>query len=363
MKTKNTTLLAFVTVGIILASTCMFIVRPVHAAGTVALINTADGSNNFNFTSPPKNVGDTFLVNLTIANAVDLGTWQVAVQWNNSLINFVSMTLPADHILATKSPIVAPTLASPGLVIIGAAAGPGAGSFTGSGRMAQLTFNITHAVGEGEIVQTDLSYEGMLSDTFLLDSQSFDITGNYAFNVAHYTLSGPPAAVKAHDIAVTNIVAPLIVSQNSTVNVNVTVKNNGDISETFSVGVTANGTNIDSNQTVTSLATGASTTLTFAWNTTTFATGKYIIVAAAGPVAGETNTADNTLTGATVSVRGGGIIGDINGDGKVTMKDIALAIHAFGRFSGTPQYNPDADVNGDGRVDMRDILAIVLNFT
>jgi hypothetical protein len=363
VKTKTTTVFAYITIAIILASTCLLTVHSVHAAGTVSLINIADGSNIFNFTSPAKNVGDTFTVNITIANAVDVGTWQASISWNGTLITFVSISYPSDEIFAGKSPIRAPPTITVGNAIVGAAAGPGSTGFTGNGRLAQLVFNITQAVGAGETVQTDLQFTGIPSDTFILDSQGTDITGSYAFNSAHYIYSGPPGAVKVHDIAVTNVVpSATLVSQNSSLNINVTIKNNGDFSETFSVGVTANATSVDANQTVTGLAAGASTTVTFAWNTSSFATGKYLIVAAAGPVAGETNTADNTLNGPIVSVRGGGLLGDVDGNGKVDMNDIMAAIQAFGSFSGQPRYDPNADFNGDGRIDMRDILTIALNF-
>lgn len=303
MKNRTSRLLTYILITTFIASTCFFATRPAHAAGTVALVNAADGSSNFNFTSPSKNVGDTFVVNVTIASAVDLGTWQVAIQWDSSLLGFVSMVMPTDHIFASKSPIGTPPSATPGLVIMGALVGPGMTGFTGSGRMAQLTLNITKAVGTGETVQTDLSYEGMLSDTFLLDSQGIDITANYAFNVAHYKYSGPAGPPQGHDIGVTNVTpASTSVTENASLNINVTVANTGNFAETFSVGVTANGTSIAANQTVTSLASTATTTLTFTWNTTSFVIGSYNIVAAAGPVPGETNTIDNTRSGGVVQI-------------------------------------------------------------
>jgi uncharacterized protein YraI len=46
---------------------------------------------------------------------------------------------------------------------------------------------------------------------------------------------------------------------------------------------------------------------------------------------------------------------DINGDGEVDMKDIAIAGRAFGTVPGDARWNPLADVNLDGKVDLRDI--------
>jgi parallel beta-helix repeat protein len=56
------------------------------------------------------------------------------------------------------------------------------------------------------------------------------------------------------------------------------------------------------------------------------------------------------------------LVGDVNEDGKVDIKDVMLAVQAFNSFSGQPRWNPDADVDHSGRVDMRDIVLIVLNF-
>jgi uncharacterized protein (DUF2141 family) len=56
------------------------------------------------------------------------------------------------------------------------------------------------------------------------------------------------------------------------------------------------------------------------------------------------------------------IIGDVNGDGKVDIKDLALVAQAFGSYTGHPRYNPAADVNQDGWVDIRDLAMVAKNF-
>jgi parallel beta-helix repeat protein len=55
-------------------------------------------------------------------------------------------------------------------------------------------------------------------------------------------------------------------------------------------------------------------------------------------------------------------LGDVNGDGKVDMRDINLAIVAFNAFPNTLRWNVCADVDGNGHVDMRDVMLVVLNF-
>jgi len=56
------------------------------------------------------------------------------------------------------------------------------------------------------------------------------------------------------------------------------------------------------------------------------------------------------------------LLGDVNDDGMVNMRDVLMAVQAFNSFRGYPRWNIDADLDGSGRVDMKDILTIVLNF-
>jgi hypothetical protein len=56
------------------------------------------------------------------------------------------------------------------------------------------------------------------------------------------------------------------------------------------------------------------------------------------------------------------IPGDVNGDFKVNMRDIALVARAFGSTPGASNWNPNADINDDGTVNMRDIALAARNF-
>ncbi len=98
-------------------------------------------------------------------------------------------------------------------------------------------------------------------------------------------------------------------------------------------------------------------TLSFDWNTTLVPCGyNYTISAVASTVPGETNTANNELVAGQVELR---IMGDLNGDGMVDMKDVLTGMIAFWSYPGRAKWNPYADLNRDGRVDMRDIVAIL----
>jgi parallel beta-helix repeat protein len=56
------------------------------------------------------------------------------------------------------------------------------------------------------------------------------------------------------------------------------------------------------------------------------------------------------------------LIGDVNGDGKINMRDVMVAAQAFNSFQGQPRWNPNADLDNNGRVDVRDLVIIILNF-
>jgi len=105
-----------------------------------------------------------------------------------------------------------------------------------------------------------------------------------------------------HNVAVTDLkVSPSQVASGGEVSANVTVMNKGSVAETFDVTLSYDSTVINT-ETLTSLMPGASRTMNFVWNTTDVPIGDYVLTAKAGPVSGETKTADNTFTGVIVKV-------------------------------------------------------------
>lgn len=56
------------------------------------------------------------------------------------------------------------------------------------------------------------------------------------------------------------------------------------------------------------------------------------------------------------------LLGDINKDYVVNMKDIAVCVQLFNTTPNSPNWNPDADVNKDGIVNMKDIALCVALF-
>ncbi|MBS7621666.1 hypothetical protein KEJ32_06110, partial [Candidatus Bathyarchaeota archaeon] len=166
------------------------------------------------------------------------------------------------------------------------------------------------------------------------------------------------ALISQHDIAVTNV-QPLktVVGQGYTMNINVTVANQGDFTETFDVKIYANETQIATAQCT--LTSGTSKTVTIVSNPVNVQYGYYIIRAEAGPVTGETDTADNTFVDGRVKV---GVPGDANNDRKVDMTDVGIILRAFGTTPASPNWNPNYDINNDNKVDMSDVGIALRNF-
>ena len=51
--------------------------------------------------------------------------------------------------------------------------------------------------------------------------------------------------------------------------------------------------------------------------------------------------------------------GDLNGDGRVDLRDLVLVVRAFGSRPGDRRWNPTADLNHNGRVDLGDVFVVL----
>jgi len=164
-------------------------------------------------------------------------------------------------------------------------------------------------------------------------------------------------APPVHDVAITDVSSSkTVVGQGYSMNISVTVANQGTYTETFNVTTYSNETAITlpdgKNYTTITLTSGNSIAVTFTWNTTGFAKGNYTIKAIADTVYEEIYIADNTLVDGWIIVT---ILGDVNGDFKCEGKDIALVSKAYDTRIGQSGYVPNADINCDGMIEGKDI--------
>src|SRR5437867_1875381 len=162
-----------------------------------------------------------------------------------------------------------------------------------------------------------------------------------------------------HDVGVRSIAIPQYIYRGQTIQVNVTVVNEGQATESISIYLYYNKTtNQVASTTITSLTPGATLTVSIPWNTTNTPgvgspTGGCFLSASIPPLPSENHTSDNSLTvqyPLANCVRKTGDVDTIP-DGTVDVSDvIAVWQHEFTTLA---QY----DVTGDGVVDVRDVIA------
>ncbi|MDH7564438.1 MAG: hypothetical protein QHH24_06140 [Candidatus Bathyarchaeota archaeon] len=56
------------------------------------------------------------------------------------------------------------------------------------------------------------------------------------------------------------------------------------------------------------------------------------------------------------------VLSDVNCDGRVDLKDVALTTVAYGSYKDGPCWNACCDVNNDGLVDLKDVFIVCTNY-
>jgi parallel beta-helix repeat protein len=194
-----------------------------------------------------------------------------------------------------------------------------------------------------------------------------DGIGDTPYNVSansfdDYPLMKPYLAV--HDVGIVAMSPQRTVDgQGYPVDVTVNVANLGDYVESFNVTACVNGTTIATQQ-VQNLDAAGNISLTFVWNTSILPYGNYTLTAYASPVPDETNSTNNNCTDGLVIVS---LPGDVTGptgwpDGKVDKQDITAIAALYGINYPNPRYNPNYDINGDGKIDIKDVHIAAVNY-
>jgi len=173
-------------------------------------------------------------------------------------------------------------------------------------------------------------------------------------------------AIAPHDIGITWLgTSKYVVGQNFPVLTSAAIFNYGKFAETFNVTIYAN-TCIIAMFTNITLASRNSTTITFTWNTTSFAKGNYTIEANVPPIFGEIDLEDNTKT--EDSIVKVGVPGDLNNDDKCNISDLIKVAGKFGAENGdpnspsAPKYDPNYDMNDDGKINLSDLTKVATYF-
>jgi hypothetical protein len=240
------------------------------------------------------NVGETFKINVTVSNVIDLYGWQLKLTYRNDALNATSMSEGPFLKKGGASTFFYPAEftdnynSTHGLIIVACTRTSVENGVDGSGTLVTIAFKVKAAVS------TVLH----LFDTKLIDSAS-----PFGNPIPHTVVDGEVYA-GFHDVAVINAqVSATRVYEGQLVEVNVTVRNNGDYAETFNV-TTYYDANAIGTRFVNSLSVGSQSTLTFTWDTRGVETDRtYTIKAEATGVPGETNLDNNVLVDGAVTVR------------------------------------------------------------
>jgi outer membrane protein assembly factor BamB len=359
---------------------CRVYLEVTDAASAVATSNTSsvNSPNGYVivdpdlslFTTPSMVVGSTFNVNISLANVTNVEGVQFKLTWDPTLLNCTRMTEVLFH--TVTPPDSWANIWSIGMELNNTA---------GNAFYAQTFYDNGYAVSAGyapinvttktfppdgkeacatftmKVLRLPMMIDGNLTCAFHLSRVILGDVNASAIGAGvrdgTYTIISP-----SHDVGVTSAVSDkTVVGQGFSANVTVTVVNQGNNTETINITAYANATTIGSENIT--LSAGSSTTVMFTWNSSRFDYGNYTVSAYALPVPGETNTADNNLTGGTVEVT---IPGDINGDGAVNILDSIKVSNAFLATPHSPNWNPNADINGDGVVNILDSIILANHF-
>jgi len=220
--------------------------------------------------------GSNFTTNINVNDVTDLAGFEFYVNYTTTVLSAKEITLgsffPSNSVILHEE-----TNDTLGYVRYVVNVPTGSLGINGSGTLAIIDFTVEST---GETI-LDLSL------TELLDSS--------ANVIAHEANDGYFSNLAVHDLAVIDVNAdPTEVPVGESTTINVTVWNQGDLSETFNVTIYYDTTVIET-QTGITLEAGKNTTLTFTWNTTLVSPGNYTITAEASEVPGETDLEDNTL--------------------------------------------------------------------
>jgi plastocyanin len=160
--------------------------------------------------------------------------------------------------------------------------------------------DISLGAGLSTVLTYTWNTTGMNAGTYTLKVQATTVPGET--ETSDNTLVNGQVILSTHDIAVTQVTAaPTSVNVGETVYVDVTVLNQGNETEVFSVTAYYDDT-VAETETGISLSAGESDVVALSWDTTGVTEGTYEISAEASPVPGETNVTNNRFVDGTVTL-------------------------------------------------------------
>jgi len=321
-----------------------------------------------------------FDINVTVENEGDfVETFNVTAYNNTSPIGTQTVTdlAPGENVTLNfiwdhRSVAASPRVPAPVFVIAANASVVPSETDTIDNTYVDGTVQVRHpgdSNGDGRVDENDFppQYMGDYDQ-----NPRWDFDGNGVVGLPDIVILAKNWGWGAGDIVVTNVTlsaTEVYPTWTKPLHINITVKNEGDFTETFTVKAYYSSVTVGT-QNVINLTVGASTTLTF-----TFAIPllpgypdnapaawpypNYIIKAEAMLL--DIHPDDNILINGSVVVKWPG---DIDGDGHINIQDLVPFAKAWnGHIVDNPsRYNPQADFDMNGEIDLRDLVKLAKNW-
>jgi hypothetical protein len=163
------------------------------------------------------------------------------------------------------------------------------------------------------------------------------------------------------DVAIVDIgLSPADCYIGKIVNVSVTARNYGWVSESFMVKAYCGGILFGESM-IEELGAGADRTVVFRLDTSILVPYMNISVKAeASAIAYETNLENNVLIKGDLRIR---VLGDVNGDRKIDIFDVVYIVNCYGSKQGDPQYDLFADLAPEwGKIDIFDVVTCLSHY-
>jgi len=216
--------------------------------------------------------------------------------------------------------------------------------------------------GASYTVTATLNTLGMSFGNYTVEAAVTPIIGEMDLKDNIFT-DGVIQVLWQHDVSILNAsLSKTWVYPGWPVTINVTVSNKGDFTENVTVklyyetvsespAATTVIHNLDPNHTQ---------TVSLIWETANVTPcNNYTIIVIAEIEEPDTNPENNIVTAGKVKIR---MMGDVNGDEKVDIRDIAAVAASFGADCNSPKWNPDVDFNRDQKINIIDIAIVASNF-
>lgn len=139
-------------------------IRPVHAIPAMKVINPATGTSDFTFHSSEISMGQTFTVNITIADVANLRSWQMTLNYSSTILKCTRGWLPSDHVFSPVKDLGGMVIPENGMWNINDPDYPnqvvggctfvlpsGDWSFAGAGTLCQIEFEIISIPTSGSV--------------------------------------------------------------------------------------------------------------------------------------------------------------------------------------------------------------------